>query len=123
MIIGENSRIYFNSDFGAHVRRRHVGPAPWFADSRKSRTGEKADWYLWADAAANGGPPNNWLSRVGGSAWSWDETRKQFYYHSFLAAQPDLNWRNAEVRAAMCDVIRFWLDREVDGLWWDEKKS
>jgi len=95
-----------------HTSDRH----PWFADSRKSRTGEKADWYLWADAAANGGPPNNWLSRFGGSAWSWDETREQFYYHSFLASQPDLNWRNTDVRSAMCDVMRFWLDRGVDGL-------
>lgn len=88
---------------------------PWFVESRSSRTNARKDWYLWADAAPNGGPPNNWLSRFGGSAWQWDEIRGQYFYHSFLAEQPDLNWRNVAVRRAMQDVMRFWLDRGVDG--------
>jgi alpha-glucosidase len=88
---------------------------PWFKESRKSRSAPKRDWYLWADAAPTGGPPNNWLSRFGGSAWEWDHLTEQYYYHSFLAQQPDLNWRNVEVRRAMADVMRFWLSRGVDG--------
>jgi len=87
----------------------------WFQQSRTSRDNLKADWYVWADAGPNGGPPNNWLSRFGGSAWEWCEARRQFYYHSFLTCQPDLNWRNQDVRRAMADVMRFWLKRGVDG--------
>ena len=88
---------------------------PWFIESRCSRTSVKRDWYVWADPAPNGGPPNNWLSRFGGSAWEWDEQTEQYYYHSFLLEQPDLNWRNEELRHAMADVLRFWLRRGVDG--------
>jgi alpha-glucosidase len=88
---------------------------PWFQASRSSRDGPKRDWYVWRDPAADGGPPNNWLSRFGGSAWAWDAASGQYYYHAFLEAQPDLNWRNPQVRAAMCDVLRFWLARGVDG--------
>jgi alpha-glucosidase len=88
---------------------------PWFRESSSSRSGQKAAWYLWSDPAANGGPPNNWQSRFGGSAWKWSEARQQFYCHTFLAEQPDLNWRNQEVRQALADVMRFWLDRGVDG--------
>jgi alpha-glucosidase len=88
---------------------------PWFEESRASRTNAKQDWYLWADACEGGGPPNNWLSRFGHSAWQWDDARQQYYYHSFLLEQPDLNWRNPAVREAMADVLRFWLDRGVDG--------
>ncbi len=88
---------------------------PWFLESRSSRTDPRRDWYLWADAAPDGGPPNNWLSVFGGPAWEWDERTGQFYYHAFLKEQPDLNWRNPEVRAAMDDVLQFWLDRGVDG--------
>jgi len=88
---------------------------PWFRESRSSRSSAKRDWYVWADAAENGGPPNNWLSRFGGSAWEWDEATGQYYYHAFLTEQPDLNWRNPSVRAAMADVLRFWLNRRVDG--------
>ncbi|WP_347336990.1 alpha-amylase family glycosyl hydrolase [Bradyrhizobium pachyrhizi] len=87
----------------------------WFDESRGSRNNPKSDWYLWAEAGANGGPPNNWLSRFGGSAWEWCEERRQFYYHSFLPSQPDLNWRNPEVREAIASVMRFWLERGVDG--------
>jgi alpha-glucosidase len=89
---------------------------PWFQESRFSRTNPKRDWYVWASAGANGGPPNNWLSRFGGSAWQWDDRTGEYYYHSFLKEQPDLNWRNPEVRHAMADVLRFWLRRGVDGV-------
>jgi len=82
---------------------------PWFLESRSSRTNPKRDWYLWRNE------PNNWLSNFGGSGWEHDETTGQYYYHSFLKQQPDLNWRNPTVRAAMFDVLRFWLNRGVDG--------
>jgi alpha-glucosidase len=88
---------------------------PWFTDSRSNRANAKRDWYLWRDAALGGGPPNNWLSNFGGSAWEWDAHTGQYYYHSFLKEQPDLNWRNPAVIAAMHDVLRFWLKRGVDG--------
>jgi alpha-glucosidase len=88
---------------------------PWFLASRASRENDKRDWYLWRDPAADGGPPNNWRSVFGGSAWTFDESTGQYYYHAFLKEQPDLNWRNPDVRAAMFDVLRFWLDLGVDG--------
>jgi alpha-glucosidase len=88
---------------------------PWFVDSKSSRTNPYRDWYVWADPAPHGGPPNNWLSRFGGSAWAFDPTTDQYYYHAFLAQQPDLNWRNPAVREAMAEVLRFWLARGVDG--------
>lgn len=87
----------------------------WFLESRASRSAGKRDWYVWADRAPDGGPPNNWLSVFGGSAWEWDAETGQYYLHSFLTSQPDLNWRNPEVRAAQHDVLRFWLDRGVSG--------
>lgn len=88
---------------------------PWFIESRSSRDNPKRDWYIWKDAKPDGSEPNNWLSVFGGRAWTWDETTGQYYLHSFLKEQPDLNWRNPEVEAAMFDVMRFWLDRGVDG--------
>lgn len=88
---------------------------PWFQESRRSRDNPKRDWYIWADPGPDGGPPNNWLSVFGGSAWVWDERTEQYYLHSFLKEQPDLNWRNPEVKEAMFDVVRFWLERGVDG--------
>jgi alpha-glucosidase len=88
---------------------------PWFVESRASRQNQRRDWYIWRDAAADGGPPNNWISDFGGPAWEWDETTGQYYYHAFLKEQPDLNWRHPAVRAAMYDVMRFWFDRGVDG--------
>jgi alpha-glucosidase len=95
---------------------------PWFLASRASRSDPKRDWYLWHDAAADGSPPNNWLSNFGGSAWEWDAATRQYYYHSFLKEQPDLNWRNPDVVAAMHEVLRFWLRRglagfRIDVLW------
>ncbi len=88
---------------------------PWFVESRSSRTSAKRDWYLWRDPAPDGGPPTNWLSSFGGSAWTLDEATGQYYHHHFLKQQPDLNWRNREVVDAMLSAMRFWLDRGVDG--------
>lgn len=88
---------------------------PWFIESQSSRGDTKRDWYLWRDPAPDGGPPNNWLSVFGGSAWELDETTGQYYYHAFLKEQADLNWRNREVREAMYDTLRFWMERGVDG--------
>lgn len=87
----------------------------WFQESRSSRDNDKADWYVWADANPDGSPPNNWLSVFGGPAWTWEPRRKQYYLHSFLASQPQLNFHNADVVAATLDTMRFWLDRGVDG--------
>jgi alpha-glucosidase len=87
----------------------------WFIDSRSTRSSAKRSWYIWRDAASGGGPPNNWRSNFGGGAWEWDANTEQYYYHAFLKEQPDLNWRNPEVQLAMLDVLRFWLDRGVDG--------
>ena len=88
---------------------------PWFKASRSSRADPKRDWYIWRDAAPGGGPPNNWTSDFGSSAWEWDVGTGQYYLHAFLKEQPDLNWRNPEVRAAMLDVLRFWFARGIDG--------
>jgi alpha-glucosidase len=88
---------------------------PWFQASKSSRGSAKRDWYVWRDPAPDGGPPNNWISVFGGPAWTSDEATGQYYLHSFLAEQPDLNWRNPEVREAIFDVVRFWMARGVDG--------
>jgi alpha-glucosidase len=88
---------------------------PWFIESRSSRDNPKRDWYIWKSPSADGGPPNNWLSTFGGSAWEFDPRTSQYYYHAYLKQQPDLNWRHPEVQAAMHQVLRFWLDRGVDG--------
>jgi alpha-glucosidase len=88
---------------------------PWFQQSRSSLDNEKRDWYIWRDPAPDGGPPNNWLSIFGGPAWQFDERTGQYYLHLFDVKQPDLNWRNPRVRQAMYDVLRFWLERGVDG--------
>jgi alpha-glucosidase len=98
---------------------------PWFRESKSSRLNKKRDWYLWRDPAPAGGPddarppqerfPNNWTSHFGGPSWTWDPETEQFYLHSFLREQPDLNWRNPELKAAMFAAMRFWLDRGVDG--------
>ncbi len=94
-----------------HSSDRHA----WFEESRASRDNPKRDWYVWRDPAPDGGLPNNWRSLFGGPAWALDETTGQYYLHSFLAAQPDLNWRNPDLEAAMLDGLRFWLDLGVDG--------
>jgi alpha-glucosidase len=88
---------------------------PWFIESKSSRNNPKRDWYIWRDGKGPGIPPNNWQSVFGHSAWTYDPTTKQWYYHKFYAEQPDLNWRNPEVEKAMFDTVRFWLDRGVAG--------
>lgn len=95
----------------SHTADQH----PWFVESRASRDNPKADWYVWADPMPDGTPPNNWLSIFGGSAWQWDTRRKQYYLHNFLTSQPDLNFHNLEVQAAVLDCVKFWLDFGVDG--------
>ncbi|WP_036257688.1 alpha-glucosidase family protein [Mesorhizobium sp. WSM3224] len=87
----------------------------WFVESRASRDNAKADWYVWADARPDGSAPNNWQSLFGGPAWEWDATRRQYYMHNFLSAQPDLNFHTPEVQDAVLDTVRFWLERGVDG--------
>src|SRR4029078_9997219 len=95
----------------SHTSDRH----PWFAESRMARTGDKSDWFVWAAPKPDGTPPNNWLSVFGGSAWTWEPRRRQYYLHHFLRSQPQLNLRNEKVVAALFDGGRFWLDRGVDG--------
>ena len=89
--------------------------SPWFKESRSSRNNPKRDWYIWRDGKGPGIPPNNWQSAFGHSAWTYDPTTKQWYYHKFYAAQPDLNWRNPAVQQAMFNVCRFWLNKGVAG--------
>ena len=96
----------------SHSSDRHS----WFVESRASKTNPKADWYVWADAKPDGTAPNNWLSIFGGPAWEWDSTRRQYYFHNFLASQPDLNFHNPDVQDALLETVRFWLDRGVDGV-------
>jgi len=88
---------------------------PWFQESRSRSDNAKADWYVWADAKPDGSPPNNWQSVFGGPAWTWDARRGQYYLHNFLPEQPDLNVHNPAVQDALLDIVRFWLDRGVDG--------
>jgi alpha-glucosidase len=95
----------------SHTSDQH----PWFKESAASREGPKADWYVWADAKADGTAPNNWMASFGGTSWSWSPRRRQYYLHNFLEAQPDLNFWNPDVQEAILDVARFWLNRGVDG--------
>ena len=95
----------------SHTSSEH----PWFRESERDRTNARADWYVWADPAADGKEPNNWQSIFGGPSWAWSDTRQQFYLHNFLAEQPDLNLHNEDVQQAIFDVARFWLDRGVKG--------
>lgn len=88
----------------------------WFKESRESKTNDKADWYVWADANPDGTPPNNWLSIFGGSAWEWEARRCQYYLHNFLRSQPDLNYHCPAVREQILQEVEFWLKRGVDGL-------
>ena len=93
-----------------HTSHQHA----WFQESRSSRTNSKRDWYIWREGV-DGVPPNNWISTFGGSAWEYDPTTGQYYYHFFFKEQPDLNWRNPQLKQAMFDVVRFWLELGVDG--------
>jgi alpha-glucosidase len=99
----------------SHTSDRH----PWFVESRASRDNARADWYVWADPHPDGAPPNNWLSVFGGSAWAWDTRRRQYYLHNFLESQPDLNYHAPAVQDAALEVLRFWLERGVDGFRFD----
>ncbi len=94
-----------------HTSSRH----PWFEESRRDRSNSKSEWYIWRDPPDGDAAPNNWVSCFGGSGWEWEPRRQQFYYHAFMAEQPDLNWSNPEVRRAIHDVMRFWMDRGVEG--------
>ena len=95
----------------SHTSSQHA----WFLESSVSRDNARADWYVWADANPDGTPPNNWLSVFGGSAWEWHTARRQYYLHNFLTSQPDLNFHNPAVQDAVLEVMRFWLDRGLDG--------
>ena len=89
---------------------------PWFRESRSSRENPRRDWYIWRDGRGPAGkPPNNWRNHFFGSAWEWDAGTGQYYLHSFLKEQPDLNWHNPRVREAVFEAVKFWLDRGVDG--------
>ena len=94
-----------------HTSFKHA----WFEQSRSSKDNPKRDWYIWRGKKSDGSLPNNWLSVFGGSAWEWDEETEEYYLHTFEKGQPDLNWRNPEVVSAMTGVLRFWMDRGVDG--------
>jgi len=96
---------------GNHTSAQHS----WFRESRSSRDNPRRNWYLWRDPRPDGSPPNNWVSVFGGSVWQWDATTSQYYMHTFLDSQPDLNWREPAVRAAMLEALKFWLERGVDG--------
>lgn len=94
-----------------HTSNQH----PWFIEASSSKDNPKRNWYIWHDPMPDGSPPNNWLSVFGGRAWEFDQASGQYYYHAFLKEQPDLNWRNPEVREAVYDIMRYWLNKGVDG--------
>jgi alpha-glucosidase len=96
-----------------HTSDKHA----WFEESKSSKTNPKRDWYVWKDGVGPNkmDPPNNWQSVFGHSAWKYDPTTKQFYYHKFYAEQPDLNWRNPDVEKAIFSMLRFWLDKGIAG--------
>ena len=95
----------------SHTSDQHA----WFQQSRTNKTNDRADWYVWAQPKADGTPPNNWQSVFGGSSWTWDNLRKQYYLHNFLSSQPDLNLHNRQVQQALINVAKFWLGLGVDG--------
>jgi alpha-glucosidase len=106
-----NRRIHIIMDLVVnHTSDQHA----WFKESRSSRNNSRRDWYIWHDSKG-GGPPTNWKALVGGSTWEWDRATRQYFLHSFLKTQPDLNWRNPAVRKEIYDTMRFWLDKGVDG--------
>lgn len=94
-----------------HTSNQH----DWFLESCSSRDNPKADWYLWQDPTPGQDYPNNWLSYFGGTGWTYCQSREQYYFHTFNENQPDLNWQHPDLRAAIFDIVRFWLNRGVDG--------
>ena len=88
---------------------------PFFKISKSNKNNSKSDWYVWADPKPDGSPPNNWLSVFGGSAWEWDTTREQYYFHNFLKSQPDFNFHNIDVQEWLISTVKFWLEKGVDG--------
>ena len=94
-----------------HTSNQHS----WFLESSSSKHNSKQDWYHWQDPDSKGGVPNNWLSYFGGSGWTFNEARQQYYYHTFNKNQPDINWNNPQVKAEIFKIIRYWLDKGVDG--------
>ncbi len=109
---GKKHRVSIILDFVVnHTSEQH----PWFLDSKSSRTAPHRDWYIWREGKGPGQPPNNWISGFGGSAWKYDPTTNQYYYHFFYAGQPDLNWRNPAVEKAMLDTTNWWYKRGVAG--------
>ncbi len=99
----------------SHTSDQH----PWFIESSASKTNPKSDWYVWVDPHKDGSHPNNWESVFGGSSWEWNPVRRQYFLHNFLVSQPDLNFHNPEVQDAVLGVLRFWLERGVDGFRFD----
>jgi alpha-glucosidase len=108
---GLNLRVIIDQVL-SHTSAEHA----WFIESRRDRGNPRADWYVWADPKPDGAPPNNWLSIFGGVAWHWEPRRAQYYLHNFLSSQPDLNFHNPQVRQAVLENLRFWLERGVDGV-------
>jgi alpha-glucosidase len=128
--VAVDERLGSLADFDALVRRAHeAGIAvildwvvnhtsdrhPWFREARASRSSPRRDWYVFRPGRGPGQPPSNWRSLFGGSAWTYDERSGEWYLHTFLPEQPDLNWRNEDVREAIASAMRFWLGRGVDG--------
>lgn len=103
----------------SHTSDQHA----WFQESLTSKDNAKSDWYVWAEARDDGTPPNNWLAAFGGASWSWHPLRRQYYFHQFLRTQPKLNFHNPDVVTAVLDVLRFWLDKGVDGFRLDVANS
>jgi alpha-glucosidase len=103
----------------SHTSDRH----PWFLESQSGRENARSDWYVWADPKSDGTPPSNWLSVFGGSAWSWNRQRQQYYLHDFLPSQPSLDFANPQVRGALLEVAQFWVDRGVDAFRLDTMNS
>src|SRR5436309_1818330 len=124
---GITAKLDYLKDLGIDAKRRNIrvimdfvmnhtsDQHAWFKESKSSKDNPKRDWFIWRDGKGPNEPPNNWLSTFGGSAWKFDPTTGQWYYHFFYPEQPDLNWRNPEVEKAMFDVTRWWYQRGVSG--------
>ncbi len=124
---GITQKLPFLESLIAEANRHHIkivmdlvfnhtsDQSEWFLESKKNKDNPKSDWYIWRDAKPDGSAPNNWRGIFGGSAWEWNEDRKQYYLHTFATALPDLNWANPNVRQALYDITNFWIDKGVGG--------